>query len=193
MQLDTGWKKSKKATPAEWAKSRENDLAKGFTQEAVHRFAERHPERFYLRDGKPIGAVPRLKQALSLIRQGRYAAEYKARSGTIQDRNDDTDVVKRRIFDVELPADASGPEPYVIRVLTDEHLRLIITVLPPESRKSLCKTKARLQRKEFRLVDDEIVEEFEVSEKVELPPSVKCTGSLADAFRKAGVNVETTN
>jgi hypothetical protein len=184
MHLNTGWSKSKKVSPEDWAKSQAADRRKGFTQEAVHRFAQRHPERFIIQNGLPVGAVPRLKLALEMIREGKFLSEQPAHRGLAarEDSGDD-----RRIFDVEMPADASSPEPYIVKFLTDRDLLVIITVLPlgvERHKRNLASRK--LQRKAHRIVDG-VHEDF-VAEKVELPPPVKCSNSLADVLRKAGIS-----
>ncbi|MFY9527352.1 MAG: hypothetical protein WBC04_26155 [Candidatus Acidiferrales bacterium] len=104
----------KSLTPEKYAAVRQRHAERGYTKEAVDRFAERYPEHCQRRgNGKPIGAVPRLRQALRLAREGK-GKQRPARAGLIQH---DGFPVDRKIFDIEIPADAWNPEPFTIRIL----------------------------------------------------------------------------
>jgi hypothetical protein len=143
---------------------------RGCTKEAIKRFADRYRERceFRANGGSPIGVVPRLQMALKLTREGK-GKELSARGG-------------RRIFDIELPADYWNREPFTIRILTNDGVTCILTVLPPEFRNDKFE---RVKKQFHRAEREETIEPEELEERIVLPPPVKVGLSLGDALRRA--------
>lgn len=147
----------------------------GCTKHAVDRFVQRYRQHCHFReDGRAIGVVDRLQLALKLVREGR-AKEIPVRVGTLQSRG-------RRIFDVELPANAWNPQPYTIRIFVEALLTYVITVAPDEFLSDkLARTKRHFHRRE----SEEIIEAEQADDPVTLQPPVKASTSLGDLLRRA--------
>ncbi len=143
----------------------------GCTKHAVDRFVQRYRKHCHFRkDGTAIGVVSRLQLALKLAREGR-AKEIPVRTGTFKSFG-------RRIFDVELPADAWNSEPYTIRIFVDDKLTYVITVAPDEF---LSDKHAQVKRNFHRHESE--AEQTEQADPVTLPPPVKTGTNLGDLLR----------
>src|SRR5262250_3277352 len=113
------------------------------SREAIERFAQRYP------DGSDRASiVPRLQLALQLAREG-MGRERPVRSAALV--QDGTFPRDRKIFDIELPADAWNSAPFTIRIVTTCDLAYVVTVLPPEFRRDM---HAKKKHRELRRIVD---------------------------------------